>query len=289
MSEREDIAISIIRMEKLLSGVTNRIEKSIEKLGVHDSQLLREVIDLIGLLKQFVISRMKKTPEVECTRAINLHDCRTKVAETLAELEALREMSGEQDSSSEILLRDIVTCVNDEEEIMRSIRETSEIEIPREREESMREMLIVREREEARKELLRSEIDSAERRLHDVIESNATSEKKLFDICAKVEQEYITFLAKYDCDIGASHTLTEELSRDNEAVKAKIKEIEDQLTVQRELYVRFKKEREIALMIAFTEKLQLFRRNQAAKIIQRAWRAYFERISLKKRRKMKRK
>lgn len=46
----------------------------------------------------------------------------------------------------------------------------------------MREMLIVREREEARKEMLRSEIDSAECRLHDVVQSNAMSEKKLFDI-----------------------------------------------------------------------------------------------------------
>lgn len=46
----------------------------------------------------------------------------------------------------------------------------------------MREMLIVRKREEIRKKMLRSEIDSAERRLHDVIESNTASEKKLFDI-----------------------------------------------------------------------------------------------------------
>lgn len=46
----------------------------------------------------------------------------------------------------------------------------------------MREMLIIREREEARKEMLRSEIHLAERRLHDVIESNVVSEKKLFDI-----------------------------------------------------------------------------------------------------------
>ena len=59
--------------------------------------------------------------------------------------------------------------------------------------------------------------------------------------------------------------------------------------MQRELYIQFKKEREIALMIAFTKQLDLLRRNRAAKIIQRTWKAYFERISLKKRRKTKRK
>lgn len=50
------------------------------------------------------------------------------------------------------------------------------------REESMREILTVREREETRKKELRFEIDSAKRRLYNVIESNAASEKKLFDI-----------------------------------------------------------------------------------------------------------
>ncbi|KYQ59543.1 hypothetical protein ALC60_01528 [Trachymyrmex zeteki] len=238
---------------------------------------------------------MKKTPDVESKHAINLHDCRTKIAEVLAELEvsitmaALQEMSEEQNSSSEIFLRDIVVCVNDEEEIMRSIKETSEIEIPKEIEESMREMMNVREREETRWKILQSEIDSTERRLYNVTEFNATSEKKLFDICANIEQQYIALLAKYDCDIGASHALTEELSKNNEIIIEKIKEMEDQLAVQRELYVQFKKERELTLMIAFTKQLDLLRRNRAAKIIQRAWKAYFERISLKKRRKTKRK
>ncbi|KYM87833.1 hypothetical protein ALC53_03268 [Atta colombica] len=289
MSEQEDITISITRMEKLLTSLTNRIKESIKKCGVDDSSLLQEIIDLIELLKKFVISRMKKTPNVESMHAINLHDCRTKIAEVLAELEALQEMSEEQNSSSEIFLRDIVICVNDEEEIMQSIKETSEVEIPKEIEESMREMMNVREREETRRKILQSEIDSAERRLHNITEFNATSEKKLFDICANIEQQYIALLAKYDCDIGASHALTEELSKNNEIIKGKIKEMEDQLIVQRELYIQFKKQREIALMIAFTKQLDLLRRNRAAKIIQRTWKAYFERISLKKRRKTKRK
>ncbi|XP_011166891.1 homeobox protein cut-like 1 isoform X2 [Solenopsis invicta] len=261
----------------------------IEKCGAHDSPLLREIIELIELFKKFVISRTKRTPEVECAYAINLHDCRIKIADTLAELEALQETSDEQNSSSEIFLRDIVTCINDEEEIMRSIKKTSEIEIPREIEESTREMLIVKEREKMRKKILWSEIDLAKHKLHDVIKINAATEKKLFDLCAKVEQEYVVVLAKYDCDVGMLHALTEELSKDNEVIKAEIKEMEDQLTLQRELYIQFKKKREIALIKAFNEKLEFFKHNRATRVIQKAWRAYFERISLKKRRKTKRK
>ncbi|KAL0118221.1 hypothetical protein PUN28_009104 [Cardiocondyla obscurior] len=287
MSGQEDIAISIIRMEKLLTSVMNKIEKSIEKFG--DSTLLRDIIDLIGSLKTSVVCRMKRSPEAERAYAINLHDCRIKVAETLAELEALREMSEEQQSNSEIFLKNIVTCINDEEEMMQSIKETSEIKIPKEIEESMQKMKIVGEEKEMQKKILQSEIDSAKHRLHDVVKSNAASEKTLFDMCAKIEQEYIALLAQYDRDIGVSHALKEQLLKDNEAIKTEINEMEAQLVVQRKVYTQFKNEQEIALMKAFTEKLELFKRNRAAKVIQRTWKAYLERISLKKRRKARRK
>lgn len=46
----------------------------------------------------------------------------------------------------------------------------------------MQKMLIVGEQKETQKKLLESEIDSAKRRLHDIMEFNAVAEKKLFDI-----------------------------------------------------------------------------------------------------------
>lgn len=94
----------------------------------------------------------------------------------------MQKISDEQNSNFEIFLRDIVVCINDEEELMKSIRKTSELEIPREIEESMRKMLIVAEKEETRKKSLQSEIDSTKCKLHDVIEFNAEAERKLFDV-----------------------------------------------------------------------------------------------------------
>lgn len=103
---------------------------------------------------------MKRTPEAERMHFINLRDCRTKIAETLLELEgkfnyimffsmelhielsynvtishqllALQNMSEEQNSNFDIFLRDVITCINNEEELMRNIKETSEVDIPRE-------------------------------------------------------------------------------------------------------------------------------------------------------------
>lgn len=46
----------------------------------------------------------------------------------------------------------------------------------------MRQMSIVREQEETRRKSLESEIDSAKRRLYDIMKFNAVTEKKLFFI-----------------------------------------------------------------------------------------------------------
>lgn len=46
----------------------------------------------------------------------------------------------------------------------------------------MQKMLTVAEQEETRKKLLESKIDSAKRRLHGVMEFNAVTEKKFFDV-----------------------------------------------------------------------------------------------------------
>lgn len=46
----------------------------------------------------------------------------------------------------------------------------------------MQKMLIVKEQKEVRKKQLQSEIESAKHKLHGVMEFNAATEKKLFDV-----------------------------------------------------------------------------------------------------------
>ncbi|XP_020293125.1 IQ domain-containing protein D-like isoform X2 [Pseudomyrmex gracilis] len=232
---------------------------------------------------------MKRTPEIERMHIVNSEASRAKTAELLSQLEVLQRVSEEQTSTFDIFFKNILTCINNEEEIVKSIRKTSERDIEKEIENSIQEMLNKREQQEARKKQLLSEINTAERKLRDVIEFNATTEKELYEMCAKVEQEYKELLGNYDRDIGACHALTERLSKDYEFLEAEIGDIKNRLATQRIQYTQFKQEREVALIKAFNEKVELFKQTRATKIIQRTWRAYYERIFLKKRRKTKKK
>lgn len=58
--------------------------------------------------------------------------------------------------------------------------------------------------------------------------------------------------------------------------------LKDQLVAQRNLYKQLKEEQELNEKKAFLERIEIFRRNHAAKIIQQNWKLYYIRISIRK-------
>ena len=63
--------------------------------------------------------------------------------------------------------------------------------------------------------------------------------------------------------------------------------IQDQLLIQRSLYKRLKEENELNRKRIFLANVEYFRRNHAAKIIQRNWKLYCARVPWKKRKSRK--
>lgn len=58
--------------------------------------------------------------------------------------------------------------------------------------------------------------------------------------------------------------------------------LKDQLITQRNLYKQLKEEQELNEKKAFLERIENFRRNHAAKIIQQNWKLYYMRVSMRK-------
>lgn len=58
--------------------------------------------------------------------------------------------------------------------------------------------------------------------------------------------------------------------------------LKDQLIAQRNLYKQLKEEQELNEKKAFLERIENFRRNHAAKIIQQNWKLYYMRVSMRK-------
>lgn len=58
--------------------------------------------------------------------------------------------------------------------------------------------------------------------------------------------------------------------------------LKDQLIAQRNLYKQLKEEQELNEKKAFLERIENFRQNHAAKIIQQNWKLYYMRVSMRK-------
>lgn len=63
--------------------------------------------------------------------------------------------------------------------------------------------------------------------------------------------------------------------------------LKDQLIAQRNLYKQLKEEQELNEKKAFLERIENFRRNHAAKIIQQNWKLYYMRVSMRKKKSRK--
>ncbi|XP_057326316.1 uncharacterized protein LOC130668173 isoform X1 [Microplitis mediator] len=122
-----------------------------------------------------------------------------------------------------------------------------------------------------------------------IYEINKTNEEDLYNMRKTAERNYLEILAKYDKDVGMLYRTMESLIEESNELEVKLKILENKVSVQEKEYEELKNERELSILKAFTETLDNFKRNRAAKIIQRAWRGYLERQLLRKKKKSKKK
>ncbi|XP_043278273.1 dynein regulatory complex protein 10-like isoform X2 [Venturia canescens] len=114
-------------------------------------------------------------------------------------------------------------------------------------------------------------------------------ERDLYKRRSKSEAEYLKVLANYDKNVGALHHRMENLTDRCNQLTERLKIFQEELAIQKLRYVELKEERELIILKAFTENLENFKHNRAARIIQRFWRNYYERWSMRKKKKSKKK
>ncbi|XP_046411917.1 dynein regulatory complex protein 10-like [Neodiprion virginianus] len=115
-------------------------------------------------------------------------------------------------------------------------------------------------------------------------------ENKLREKRCKVEAELLNCVARYDADIGGRHTDLENLASEFELLSSQRKNLEDDVMVDlRRLHDDLQREKEETSLKILNERIDIFVRNRAARVIQKAWRAYWERHSTKKKKKSRKK
>ncbi|KOX76886.1 hypothetical protein WN51_10742 [Melipona quadrifasciata] len=103
----------------------------------------------------------------------------------------------------------------------------------------------------------------------------------------KMRKRYLDQFEKYDANIGSLYACKISLLLKKNCINERYIVIQDQLLIQRSLRERLKEEIELNTKKIFLANVEYFRRNHAAKIIQRNWKLYCARVPWKKRKSRK--
>ncbi|XP_029043243.2 uncharacterized protein LOC114876195 isoform X1 [Osmia bicornis bicornis] len=136
---------------------------------------------------------------------------------------------------------------------------------------------------ETRKKLLQMDVKLFEDRLKRTSNIRYSRRNELYDACLKAKKVCFDQLKRYDNNIGVLHTCKSTLLIDADVIEKEYFIVQNQLIPQRALYSQLKKECELNAREALLRKVEHYRRNRAAKIIQRYWRFYYIRVSWRKR------
>ncbi|KAK3930838.1 Dynein regulatory complex protein 10 [Frankliniella fusca] len=149
-------------------------------------------------------------------------------------------------------------------------------------EKSERAMVMEWRNSEHRQENLKAELASASDKMAATLAAHLAEEKELRVKRHKMETLLLTWLQKFDADVGEKFQEHEELTAEYESEVRQMKELTEKMADQEEEYrrllaekLRYEKEEEDEVIFSLASK-------HAAKVIQRAWRGYRMRKRLAK-------
>ncbi|KAK2577833.1 hypothetical protein KPH14_001100 [Odynerus spinipes] len=271
--------VAIQRMVNLLAEVTKKAK------AVQTCSPSKKLIEDLNVFQIFIEKEMRTTPMMQHAYEIQIFSSREDLKRAVKDVQCFNVLLEEERSKFDDFKRETIFDIAKEESILQSFKKIAEKNIAEQIKKSEEEMLATRKEHHARIELLQKEINSFVGRISLINVKNTAREEDLQKIHLETQNKSIELLAKYDRDIGAKCRLFEKLTLKNNILEKEQKELCIRLANQNVLYVQLKEEQEEAITKAFVEGLEKFKRNRAAKIIQRTWRSYRERLLLKKKKK----
>ncbi|KAJ9596912.1 hypothetical protein L9F63_012037, partial [Diploptera punctata] len=138
-------------------------------------------------------------------------------------------------------------------------------------------MIIDLKNSKIKQERYSAEIKKLEDKFKSLLKTNLKEEKDLRAKKLKVETQLISWLSKYDADIGEKQVEYDEIMAGFNEERQQMEELQEQFDVQDEEYTRLMQEKAEEEQAIFEKKMYLFICNRSARRIQRCWRAYKER------------
>ncbi|XP_057326325.1 uncharacterized protein LOC130668173 isoform X2 [Microplitis mediator] len=291
--ERE---IAIARINAILTELITQVKKKCCTSNVCESpsnkersSRLENLIKMLDVLGRIIEMRMRTSPKEERERASALASALVDGEKARVEAENLKSTIETEKILHQHFINDIKGQIAEEKILLEGIKAKQKWENEEKKKKTEEIIENITEKKLIEEKKIQREINLKSAEYEAIYEINKTNEEDLYNMRKTAERNYLEILAKYDKDVGMLYRTMESLIEESNELEVKLKILENKVSVQEKEYEELKNERELSILKAFTETLDNFKRNRAAKIIQRAWRGYLERQLLRKKKKSKKK
>ncbi|CAK9809410.1 hypothetical protein ANTQUA_LOCUS6011 [Anthophora quadrimaculata] len=267
---------------KHLNFEVERMTATEQEIFPRQKMLIESIKSLCCLIKNKAKQRLEEEEVIRNKKLVNIA---RNVEE--ATIEAARWMFALREKRSDFkqFQRNVEIDEKAAELAKKGIEEYSKKILTTETAKFSSAMSVVNLETDTRKNCIETEMQLFDFRLKSVNEIRWWEKNDLRNARYKARKRCLDELVKYDNVIRELYANKMTLLTEKDFVEKEYMITQDQLIEQRSLYKRLKKEYELNRREAFLMELKHFRRNRAAKIIQRRWRIYYAHMSLKKKRK----
>ncbi|XP_066592060.1 dynein regulatory complex protein 10-like [Prorops nasuta] len=250
---------------------------------------MKEFIRGIRTIKEFAETRMRRTAKMQRITEMRLRNCDIEMHRAITEVKHFQSnLDEEVDRFSKVIgpINDEINKVElavikirgDYKELLSKEVEKSEVEMSASN-ELIRQTKLTLEVENNRREkgILLKQLEILKR------------EEEIQLQRLRVEKKYAAVICKYDNDIGKYYSSSNRLKSELDYLCNQVTFMKDRAVKHRILYEKLKAERDLAIMAMFAKRMENLQKNYAAKVIQKTWRAYFERTTLRRKKKSRKK
>ncbi|XP_032685897.1 uncharacterized protein LOC116851021 isoform X2 [Odontomachus brunneus] len=275
--------ISTSKLDRTIYKILKILEKHIDVLRMSPRYKCISVPSALFLhhirylLEQYVLCRMFLTPEQARNKELHyrkLWRCYKRSTEDIAtftcDLERQRANHGR-------MLEDVVKHYKKNIIAINKIHNKCNQDVANITTKYERKQLVLYKTWELEQKDVQLALENAIDDLKSLKQMNEKLEEDVHERRSAIESKLMAIINEYDMEIGSRYRMLEELAETYEYNKSERCTLENEIKQQEVTYVNFVKRREEAEKTRWYERLSAFRRERAAKFIQRWWRKIFRR------------
>ncbi|KAJ8668954.1 hypothetical protein QAD02_000213 [Eretmocerus hayati] len=260
----------------------------IEKYGAENILEQDKLVSRFESLIQVMKWHTRMTPKQVRRRKVELRNAEASISRQQEEIEVVEVDFRDEKLRNREVVEELQTKIHVVSSAIHEMRIRHKQELEYEIETfktSWRKMV---DSDSENEEGLKNRIEAHEAMLEALEKANLDREYNLRKKCKKLERRHLVAKSAYDQDLLKLDELKEALGKQLFVTNEHLEVLQNQFEMQESLYQDLREERELAIMKAFAEAMARFEKNRAARIIQRTWRAYYERVSSRRKKKSRR-